>query len=287
MFSYKTTIDLKFRKVRTTTSSPLPISYIKINKKVIKYSPFEISSISTNERKHTISIPELASRKSFFHQNNPLFTLKKKIQVKSEIPIMHFNLSLDIQSHKPSIMQTVENFKASIERKYTNIYKGIISNNSKAAEIHDIVNFIRIKKITNELGLAPWQNESEMLNKENLLAKTIMEIFDIDCDGILNLEEFLSACSVYEIYFSGIPFNFFNVAMLLKLKSKIEALRLNFSRYTKNNIINSEYLLNVVQNFNIMKERRSFIGYIKTAKFDFKAYLRILPVFLHLENSKS
>lgn len=292
MFSYKTSVNLIANQYLSTNPSPLRGVHKRNSKSkpCLNYSPIQISIIKPKEKKHSISMSNFISSSLKYPEKlkhrGPLPPLKRKIRIKTDIQVKNFKLSQDLASNKPSVLLTIKQFKSQIEQKYANFYNELALGTKKSIEIHDILNFIRVKKIKNELGLAPWENESESINQEGILAKIILETFDIDCKNSFSLENFLSACSVYEIYFSQTPFNFFGMSKLKKLYMKIKVLKGNFLRYTEKETISTEYLLNLVTQFSVLHDRRSFFSYIKSSKLDFSMYLRVLPIFLSLEASK-
>jgi hypothetical protein len=288
MFSYKKTVESTFARFTPSLEvrQPLNSSWLSLEKTISKYSPLNISTIEFKSpaKKFESKLSFHSKAKSSFPSlKSKVFSpLKKKTRSTTLMPLKTFELVIDSKTKKPSIINTIKQYKQEIERKYLKIFQSI-SDINKPIQLSHILNFIRIKKYNKDLQLMPWQNEMDFNNSESLLARVILELFDLNNDGTIELEEFYAVCSVHNVYFSNIPFNFFNFSLLLKLRNKVYMLKKNFSRYTKIELMNIESFLKIISIASISSERKSFIGFISNNRFDFKMYLKALPVFLKLE----
>lgn len=185
---------------------------------------------------------------------------------------------------RPTIIQTILDFKSKVANKYTKYYLLISHSVSKPIEFEDIINFLKTKQSANDIK--PVLGHPESLNSIiNNLSKSIMKTFDINGKYSINLDEFLGACSVHNVFFPNTGFNLLNINWLGKLKDKIEELKKNFSGYASESSNKTEYLLGIVNEFVNFKDRMAFVGFIKSSNINFALYLQILPVFLNLENS--
>lgn len=239
------------------------------------YSPIQIKSLPP------ISKNKTSAFRSFS-------TLKHRTSI-SSLPSMQKTLNLvekkrSNKQKKPTIIQTILDFKSKVANKYTKYYLLISHSVAKPIEFEDIMNFLKSKQLAKDIR--PVLGQPESLNSiVSHLSKTIMKTFDINGKLSINLDEFLGACSVHKVFFPNTGFNLLNINWLGRLKEKIEELKKNFSTYAAECSNKTEYLLGIVNEFVNFKDRMGFVGFIKSSNINFALYLQILPVFLNLENS--
>ena len=244
------------------------------------YSPMNISVISLSPRKKLIknkTRPNLVSLKP----------LKKPLQkrTKSFMPLPKLSLSVNKTSNKPSIVQTILDYKIKIQNKYMKYFKGLSQTEDQQVDYENILSYLRMKQFNREIKSTLGQSDNTINNIVNNLARCIMKTFDINSKLCFGLDEYLAVCSVHEIFYSDHVFNLLNTSFLAKLKEKVDELRNNFAVYNPDNGNKVDYLLNIVNTWMGHKDRRSFVGFIKNTTINFTLYLQILPIFMNLENA--
>lgn len=269
MFSSKKEIIGK--KVATNTF--IPIKTLSLSTK--SYSPIQIQ----------VFPPILKSKPEVFRSYSTIKLLKTKKKLSQSLnPNISFNLPLKTKLKKPSIMQTILDFKSKVANKYTKNYLLISYSVTKPIEFEDILNYLKLKHQTKDLKPLFGQPES-LINIMSHLSKTIMKTFDINSRFTISLDEFLGACSVHEVFFPNTAFNLLNICWLGKLKDRIHELKINFKSYASEGVNKTDHLLGIVKKFENIKDRMSFMGFVKSSNLNFTLYLQILPVFMNLENS--
>ena len=293
MFSYKKSVNAKSLKINPDPILREPFSWnaLKNNQKKdsVLYTPILITCIKPNSiKKHSSSytcvdsmlLNTSNSQKSKINQ----FINSRSIK-KSYFPLSKFNLPINDKAKNSSIIQTIKRFQQKIDTKYTKFYEEISSSIKKSIELTDIINYLNKKNIANnDISLLSHKTEKNS-NKEIIIGRLIVEIFDIEHDGFIDLEEFLSVCSIYEIFFYYVSFSFFNIEILLKLKEKIKNLQSNFLLKTKHEINYPEYLSMILNNVCNTEDRKAFCAMVLHNKLNFKTYLRNFPIFFNLESS--
>lgn len=297
MFIYRKSIISPSESYNTSPSS-IKKRFFSLNRRgsvnknsKTSYTPMQISSLKIiPHKKQSITLPGIMSILTKSNAKNdmkkPLGVLKKKIMQKNQLQGSNFNFVYDEKTKKILVLQSIEKYKQIIEGKYSHFYSSLAGGMNKPITMSDLLNYMRIKKCNREIKLLPWQSEAELTNKEGLVSRIIMEIFDLNSDGCINPEEFFCICSVHHTYYNALSFSFFSIPLLLKLSDKIEELRVNFQKYLKNEIPNIEYLLHFLTDNKTESNRRSFCGLFNGHKLDFLLYLRLLPLFQSIESCK-
>jgi hypothetical protein len=244
------------------------------------YSPMNISILSLSPKQKLSRIqtrPNLSSLKP----------IKKTMQKRtnSSFPMPKFSLSMNKASNKPSIIQTILDYKSKVSIKYSKYFMSLSQAEENQVEYENILNYLRMKQFNKEIKSALGQSESTINNIINNLARSIMKTFDINSKLAFGIDEFLAVCSVHEIFFNDSVFSLLNSSMLCKLKEKVDELKVNYQAYNPENGNKVDFLLGIVNTWMGHKDRRSFVGFIKNSSLNFTLYLQILPIFLNLENA--